>query len=163
MDEDRVFERINFWDDKDRNNSLVWKELLRVRPIAMKCVRYDGSISFWRHPWYREGRLIPRWCWNLSLDWGINAFQTLFMKDSGRFQQPLQSSWMALWISLPLKIIMLSGTYKGKGSDSVVSWLVRNIQFLLSLEYGQSSLLQWTAHCGTVYGIPDIYQRWVVG
>lgn len=58
----KYWKQVNFWDAReDSNHSACWKAFLRSRPLALQCMRHQISIgdkSFWRDPWYKEGRLI---------------------------------------------------------------------------------------------------------
>lgn len=75
---------IGIWDAMEDNNyAAVWKEIMRARPIVLRCMRYKlatGNNSFCKDPWYKEGRLTDLiGKGNSNLMGGINALVSIRM------------------------------------------------------------------------------------
>ncbi|XP_013718782.2 uncharacterized protein LOC106422538 [Brassica napus] len=52
----------SYWDASDKKGSWVWRKLLKHRPIAYECIRFEVrngvTVHFWFDNWLEIGRLI---------------------------------------------------------------------------------------------------------
>lgn len=57
-----LLKNISHWDASDKKGSWVWRKLLKLRPIAYECIRFEVrngvTVHFWFDNWLEMGRLI---------------------------------------------------------------------------------------------------------
>ncbi|CAN7019388.1 unnamed protein product, partial [Brassica oleracea var. botrytis] len=51
-----------YWDANEKKGSWVWRKLLKLRPIAYDCIRYEirngEAVYFWFDNWLEMGKLL---------------------------------------------------------------------------------------------------------